>query len=182
MNSFTTPLYGKLVIEMQIIAERLCGSATLIDALAECENANLGLEMEEAYAVKVVSRRLKAYADIWWAGAKHITTPSLPVEDTGLKPETIRHARAWMAAPEDQRIEIGELFECYAEYLYPCIQAFRPIEHRYSDSRTGTDEARTFNALYFIYDELESLASDIAPLVQEVWDAWSNLPKQGGRQ
>jgi hypothetical protein len=168
---------GKLALEMKVIAGHLQGCAGLIDALADCENANLGLELADAYAVKIIANRLNEYAEIWKAGAKHIATPSLSIDDIGLKQATIRHAKVWMAAPEDQRIEIGELFECYAEYLHPCIQALRPVEIRYTEAKVGTDEARTFNALYFIQDELENLSADITPLVREVWNAWNDMPE-----
>lgn len=179
MNAFTKQhsQLGKLKPEMQDIASRIKGCAGLIDALADCEHLDLGLKEADAHAAKSISRRLTEYADIWQAAAMHIASPWQIIERTSMRAETIRYASAWMDQGDTSPHELGELFECYADYLDPCFQAFRAIEHRYSDAASGSGEARTFNAMFFICDEFQRLITDMMPLVSEVQSAWVSLSR-----
>lgn len=173
---------GQLSREMQDIASRIKGCAGLIDALADCENQNLGFTESDAFAAQCISRRLLEYAEVWQAGAKHVATPWLRIDQAGMSEAATSHAKAWLDAGSGQPHEIGELFEVYAEYLEPCRQAFSPIENRYSDARAGTDDARTFEAARFIGDEMERLIADIEPLMQRVYGAWNEAPKPNRKE
>ncbi|MGQ4879811.1 hypothetical protein ACOJCM_14695 [Billgrantia sp. LNSP4103-1] len=179
-NDTTTHDFDSLAAQAREFSERLQGCHGLLMSLADCgQTLYLGVQGSDVFAVKMLASRVREYAELWQAAAKHIRTPHISLAEAGISSRVAVYAAAGLSDSVSDRTELGGLFEVHAGYLDPLLCSFRSVLENYSNADRGTDESRTFEAGTIIEQELGRLSFDMEQMQERLYSAWNAIGGQG---